>query len=98
MAFIQDLVYIWSSLTIGYKFTCTKKLFLQYLEVKILTLPSPKCSHETKIIQDLTHYGPTPDIQWLIHYYQKRGFGDSFSGKNSVPVNILILDRLNFNL
>ena len=25
-------------------------------------------SHETEIIRHLTHFGPTPDIEWLIHY------------------------------
>ena len=36
-----------------------------------------------KIIQYLTHFGPTLDMEWLIHY-PKRQFWNSFSGKNSV--------------
>ena len=72
MAFSQYLFfYEWPLLTVGHKFTCTKILFLQYPEVRIFTLVK-KYSHETQIIQHLTHFGPTPDMEWLIHY-QKKG-------------------------
>ena len=27
-----------------------------------------KYSHETQIIQHLTHFEPTPDIEWLSHH------------------------------
>ena len=27
-----------------------------------------KYAHETQIIQHLTHFEPTPDIEWPIHY------------------------------
>ena len=47
------------------------KYSLQYSEVRIFTLLSPKISHETQIIQHLTHFEPTPDIKWLIHYPKK---------------------------
>ena len=30
-----------------------------------------KYSHETQIIQHLTNFGPTPDMEWLIHYSKK---------------------------
>ena len=30
-----------------------------------------KYSDETQIIQDLIHFGHTPDMEWLIHYPKK---------------------------
>ena len=41
-----------------------------------------------------THFEPTPDMEWLIHYPKKENFGIVLVGKFS---NILILDLLNFN-
>ena len=30
-----------------------------------------KYSHKTQKSQHLTHFGPTPDMEWLIHYPKK---------------------------
>ena len=60
-----------------------KYFFLQYAEVGIFTLFVQNYSHETQIIQHLTYFGPTPDMDWPIHYLKKE-FWNSFSAKNSV--------------
>ena len=56
-------------------------LFLQYLEVGIFILLQ-KYSHETQIIQHVTHIGLT--LTWSgLYTTQEREFWDSFSGKKS---------------
>ena len=40
-----------------------------------------KYSHETQIIQHLTYFSPTHDMQWLIHYPKKGNFGIVSVGK-----------------
>ena len=47
------------------------KYSLQYPEIRIFTYLVQKYSHEMQITQHLTHFGPTPDMEWLAHYPKK---------------------------
>ena len=93
MAFIQYFFFMYGLHSLlG---NCIKSLqalkysFLQYPEVRIFTQLGPKILPFNSIIQHLTHFGPTPDMEWLIIYPKKRIL-ESFQWEKFS--NILILD------